>query len=156
MLCSRTIVARLSLLSLLATFAFSENSGDGPSGPCNNGGTTPPSCQAWDDCTGECIDPPGGSKINQFTGLYIHDAIVYQTSHIATGGCLTCGGKPSDIPANLPSLSLKRFYRSRNAEMSGSLGANHFLSTDMQLRLDWSSVDGTGRGPAPLRSLLGG
>ena len=128
------IVARLSLCSLLMAYAH---------GACNNGGTTPPPCEcATGDCP--CAKPSGKSSINQFTGLYIHDAMVYQTGQIPAGGCITCGGAPSEVPSNLPSFSLKRFYRSRNAGSSGSLGANHFLSTDVQVRLDWSSADGTG------------
>lgn len=157
-LISRALISLLSFGSL-AGAAVSEP-GEDPSSDCNNGGTDCPISTT--DCTsGDCppytetssyvsyercpeSPEPSYSKVNPFSGLYIHDVLLYRRPVLPSEGCSPCGsGGAGGVPRSLPSVAIARFYRSRNGGYYGSLGENHFLAEDQQIRLDWSTADGT-------------
>ena len=135
----RSLLCALAMLPGL----FAEDYGQLPATACNNGGQVVPTCRMT---TGDCPSclPLPPSMLNHLSGLYIHDATLYAVQSLSgLGGCVPCGAVGGDAPANLPSLALKRYYRSRNGGYVGSLGENHFLSTDRQIHLDWGNAAGT-------------
>ncbi len=112
---------------------------------CNNGNIT---------CTRDCSGVVSGgpecdatssqhSLINNLSGSFVHDATIYGVNEQPVGGCRTCGGDAASSPNGLPGLTLARYYRSRVMDLHGSLGYDHFLSTDTHLILTWAA-DGTG------------
>ncbi len=113
---------------------------------CNNG--SPINCSK-DRCTGVVTGGPqcvatsvGHSQIDNLSGTFLHDVRFYGIND-DLGGCRSCGNSDARPETSLPSLTLARYYRSRVMALSGSLGFDHFLSTDSYLRFTWSNPDGS-------------
>ena len=121
-------------LFLALAAATAATGSDNSSGSCNNGGSDGNGC------------PPSASSIlNPLMLLYIHDATIYAapTGPLSTSGaCAPCGASfgsgSQEGVHNLASIEIKRYLRSRSGGFFGSLGNNHYLGQDRQIRLDWS------------------
>jgi RHS repeat-associated protein len=139
----------ISLLTIVGLTVPAMFAGDAPAGGSNEPGENAHAgCNNGGDTGDNNCPPKGRSQFEHLSGIYIHDAPIYQVDPASgLAGCVPCGDTPSSArPSGLPSLTLARFYRSRNGGFLGSLGKNHYLNTDLQVRLDWN----TG-GPVTLR-----